>query len=123
MRQRGQQADEAAVFQMDSVVNLYFPGWFIIGNWGAKEVMAMFDDLVSAIIGWVGADSPHYSKKRIVVFSVLMGFVFFVTSVVREWLFYSDNPISFMDYMVLAVFTLGVSVAVLLILLFGRRVK
>ena len=68
MRQRGQQADEAAVFQMDSVVNLYFPGWFIIGNWGAKEVMAMFDDLVSAIIGWVGADSPHYSKKRIVVF-------------------------------------------------------
>ena len=62
---------------MDSVVNLYFPGWFIIGNWGAKEVMAMFDDLVSAIIGWVGADSSSFiPKKRIVVFSVLMGFVF-----------------------------------------------
>lgn len=47
----------------------------------------------------------------------------FVTSVVREWLFYSDNPMDFMDYIVLAVFSLGVSVAVLLILLFGRRVK
>ena len=46
-----------------------------------------------------------------------------MTSVVREWLFYSDNPMDFMDYIVLAVFSLGVSVAVLLILLFGRRVK
>lgn len=51
------------------------------------------------------------------------GVVFFITSIIREWLFYSDNPMSFMDYMVLAVFSLGVSVAVLLILLFGRRVK
>lgn len=83
----------------------------------------MFDDIVSAIVGWVGADSPHYPKKRMVIFSILMGVAFFVTSVVREWLFYSDNPMDFMDYIVLAVFSLGVSVAVLLILLFGRRVK
>jgi|GEM_PF-1268865 len=83
----------------------------------------MFDDIVSAIVGWVGADSPHYSKKGMVIISILMGVVFFITSIIREWLFYSDNPMSFTDYMVLAVFSLGVSVAVLLILLFGRRVK
>ncbi len=83
----------------------------------------MFDDIVSAIIGWVGAGSPHYSKKRMVVFSILMGIVFFVTSVVREWLFYSDNPMDFMDYVVLVLFSLGVSVSFLLILLFGRCVK
>ena len=70
----------------------------------------MFDDIVSAIVGWVGADSPHYPKKRMVIFSILMGVAFFVTSVVREWLFYSDNPMDFMDYIVLAVFSLGVSV-------------
>ena len=57
------------------------------------------------------------------IISILMGVVFFITSIIREWLFYSDNHMSFMDYMVLAVFSLGVSVAVLLILLFGRRVK
>lgn len=107
---------------MALLIYIFLAG-FIISNWGVKEVMAMFDDLVGAIIGWMGAGSARYSKKGMVIISILMGVVFFITSIIREWLFYSDNPMSFMDYMVLAVFSLGVSVAVLLILLFGRRVK
>lgn len=67
----------------------------------------MFDDLVGAIIGWMGAGSARYSKKGMVIISILMGVVFFITSIIREWLFYSDNPMSFMDYMVLAVFFSG----------------
>ena len=50
---------------MDSVVNLYFPGWFIIGNWGAKEVMAIEGRILNPLVSL--SDLMAFGTARYVI--------------------------------------------------------